>query len=154
MNPVLKKAMDKQQADKVKLTVKKLLKQIDGENKGTIKFEVFSNLLSLHKIRLAPRDLNKLRLQSRAKPKAGAGDVTDLIDYKTALRTIDINLDVDEPLAKEWVLKTGNGNLASQIDTLSIRTSVFSHKSNIGNYGQSAKQETKTALGLLNKQAF
>ena len=125
-NPTLKKVLDKQKADKIKLTVKKFLKKIDTEGLGVVKFEVFSNLLGLHQIRVAPKCLTKLRLASRAKPKIGSGDVSDQIDYKVALRLLDINLDVDEPLSKEWIIKA-QGNTALSTDSYSnINTSVFS----------------------------
>lgn len=42
---------------------------------------------------LSVKNLNKLRLDHRAIPKAGAGDYTDLINYKEALRSLKPNLD-------------------------------------------------------------
>jgi hypothetical protein len=44
--------------------------------------------LDLNNIRLSAKNIEKLRLDHRAVPKAGAGDHTDLINYKEALRAI------------------------------------------------------------------
>lgn len=39
-NPALQRVLDKQYADKIKLTVKKLLKKIDSEKTSQVKFDV------------------------------------------------------------------------------------------------------------------
>lgn len=82
MSADVQRVLDKQMADKTKLTIKKLLKKIDADGSYTIKFDVFANLLELHHVKLSAKDLRTLRLESRAKPKVGTGDATDLIDYK------------------------------------------------------------------------
>ncbi len=48
VNPDVQRVLDKQQADKTKLTLKKLLKKIDTDGTSTVKFDVFCNLLELH----------------------------------------------------------------------------------------------------------
>jgi len=47
----------KQKADKIKLDIKKLLKSIDTQNSGSIKFEVFLNILELNTIKLNLKDV-------------------------------------------------------------------------------------------------
>lgn len=34
----------------------------------------------------------------------GQGDETDLVDYKQALRMVDVNLEENDPVSKEWVV--------------------------------------------------
>lgn len=66
---------------------------------------------------------------SRAKPKPGAGNSNDLIDYKIALRSIDINPDAMDPLNSYWCLKAhqyGNIDGRSLAGSLSGMTSVKS----------------------------
>jgi hypothetical protein len=85
--------------------------------------------LDLNNIRLSAKNIEKLRLENRAMPKAGAGDYTDLIDYKEALRSIQPNLEKDEPLEKEWTLsKTKNRNATETFSTISM--SIKTHLSN------------------------
>ena len=111
-----------------------MLRKIDTEGRGVIKFEVFSNLLVLHQIRVGSKCLTKLRLASRAKPKAGSGDVSDQIDYKVALRMLDINLDVDEPLSKEWIIKQSGNTNTSNDSYSNVNTSVFSRAAGESRY--------------------
>ena len=62
-------------------------------------------------------------------PKAGAGDYTDLINYKEALRAIQPNLEIDEPLLKEWIFSNGkNRNSTETFSTISM--SIKSHLTN------------------------
>ena len=70
-----------------------------------------------------------LRLGHRAVPKAGAGDYTDLIDYKEALRAIQPNLDKDEPLLKEWILNKGKNRLSTETFS-TVSMSIKSHLTN------------------------
>lgn len=93
----------------MKTQIKRLLYNIDDGSTGYVKFQVFKQLLDLNKISLSQKNFEKLRLNHRAVPKAGAGDYTDLIDYKEALRSIKPNLDKDEPLLKEWILSNSRG---------------------------------------------
>lgn len=53
----IKKVLDKQQCDKTKQKIKKLLIQIDGDKTGCVKLEVFSQILALHKVILGPESL-------------------------------------------------------------------------------------------------
>lgn len=59
-------------------------------------------------------------------PKVGAGDYTDLIIYKDALRRINPNFDQDEPLMKEWVLKNAKArNVTETFSTVSMSVRSF-----------------------------
>ena len=99
------RVLQKQRADKIKLDIKKLLKNIDLQNLGSIQFEVFLSILALNKIKLNDKDVQRLRLESRAKPKVGGGDMSDFIDYKTALRLIDVNFELEDAFSKDWILR-------------------------------------------------
>lgn len=146
--PELKKAIDKQKADKIKITLKRLLRKIDDAGAGHIKFEVFSNLLELHKVNISAKSLTKLRLMTRAKPKAGGGDSSDMIDYKQALRLIDVDLEAQDPFKSEWVLKTAVGpNSMISADTLSH----VSHYTQLTGKRLDKKSETHYAMKLINK---
>ena len=76
-------------------------------------------------------------------PKAGAGDYTDLIDYKEALRSIQPNLEKDEPLQKEWTLI--KGKIRNATETFS--TVSMSIKTRLSN---NHKKETNQQIKLLN----
>ena len=56
-------------------------------------------------VKLNQKDIQRLRLESRAKPKVGAGDMSDCIDFKTALRLIDVNIDLEDAFAYDWILR-------------------------------------------------
>jgi hypothetical protein len=72
-----------------------------------------------------PKDLKTLRLESRAKPKVGTGDSTDLVNYKIALRMITMNADATDPLLKFWCLKYGPAGALSMADSVSLASSAF-----------------------------
>jgi hypothetical protein len=112
-------------ADKTKLNIKKLLKKIDSDSSCTVKFEVFANLLELHQVKLSPSDLKKLRLESRAQPKVGCGDASDSINFKAALRLIDMQTDALDPSQKHWCLKNANATAFSIHDSASMASSAF-----------------------------
>lgn len=52
-----------QEANRVKLKLKTLCKQIDAELSGEIKAEVFFQLLELHGVKLSKPDLAQLKLK-------------------------------------------------------------------------------------------
>jgi hypothetical protein len=65
----------------------------------------------LHKIRLSAKNKQKLYQDAREnKTKT----LNNMIDYRLALRLLQPDLDVDEPLAKEWTLLSKENN---QFDT-------------------------------------
>lgn len=88
-----------------------MLKQLDSANTGNIKFDVFISVLELKKISLNKKDQLKVRLESRAQPKVGSGDASDLIDYKKALKLIDKQADVLNP--QMWILRQNATNIPS-----------------------------------------
>ncbi len=63
-----------------------------------MKFEDFVFVLSEKNILLGDKHLQHIRTESKS-------ESSELIDYKVALRMIDINLEIDEPLAKEWIVR-------------------------------------------------
>ena len=56
----IKMALEKQQCNKIKLLVKKLLMQIDGEKTGQVKSDVFQSILALHNVILSEDSFKKL----------------------------------------------------------------------------------------------
>lgn len=81
-----------------------MLHSIDENSTGLVKFSIFQQLLEINKIILSQKNLEKIRLEHRAISKIGSGDHTDMIKYKEALKSIHPNLELNEPLMKEWVL--------------------------------------------------
>jgi len=75
------------------------MKQVDTNNTGLIKLDVFRKLLNLHKIILSDLSFTKLCECSQAK--------SGLINYKVALGRLTVDLEVDEPIMKEWIVRTG-----------------------------------------------
>lgn len=103
MDTDVKKVIDKQKADRKKQELKRLFKKIDSESKGFISAEVFFRLLTMEGILLGLPA--QARLLKECRPKAGGVSTTDQIQFRDALKRICINLDVDEPLFKEWVVR-------------------------------------------------
>lgn len=95
----LKQVLDKQQCDKTKQVIKKLLSQIDEGKKGYIKMDVFCQILSLHKVILGQDSLAKLQRL------CGVPGKLDCLNYRDALQRMTINGNIDEPLMKEWVVR-------------------------------------------------
>ena len=54
-------AIEKQKADKIKLEIKKQLKQFDTQNTGLIKVETFFDTLKEKNIRLNVKDVKRLK---------------------------------------------------------------------------------------------
>ena len=98
------RVLDKQKCDRIKVLVKKLFNNIDEQKTGQVKTEVFNQICSLHNIRLDPQASAKLAAECRPKQS----NLTDTIMYKDALQRITINMDVDEPLMKEWIVRQPN----------------------------------------------
>ena len=67
----LRKIQDKQAADKMKQSLKRLFKQIDADGKGAISSDVFFRLVASEGIRLPHNASAKLQKECRAK---GNGD--------------------------------------------------------------------------------
>ena len=64
-------------------------------------------------VKLNQKDIKRLRLESRAKPKVGTGDMSDCIDYTTALRLIDVNVDLEDAFAYNWILRNNQAAQSS-----------------------------------------
>ncbi len=110
--PDIYKAQERQRAHHVKSKLKKLIAQIDVARSGTVNWDVFQQLLDLHKIKLSVKNKQKLYQDAREnKTKT----LQNLIDYRLALRILQPDLDLDEPLAKEWILLSKD---STQIDTV------------------------------------
>jgi len=56
----IKQVLDKQQCDKIKQRIKKLLIQIDHDKKGFVKAEVFKSILDLHKVVFGQTSMQRL----------------------------------------------------------------------------------------------
>lgn len=88
-------------------------------------------------------------------PKLGAGDARDLVNYKTALRLIDINPEETDALQKPWIIKHRG---TSAIDMKSNVSSLASHAStrhsvifaNDANDSTSRRAETSLQMKLIN----
>ena len=98
----LKLVADKQQCDKTKQQLKRLLIQLDVDKSGSLKAEAFETVLGLHNVRLPEKGLATLLRE--CKPVTGAKN--GLIDYREALQRITINMEVDEPIMKEWIVRS------------------------------------------------
>ena len=62
-------------------------------------------MLGLHNVRL-PKD-GIASLLRECKPKNSVtGNKVDLLCYREALQRISINMEVDEPLMKEWIVRS------------------------------------------------
>ena len=74
--------------------------QVDQKQSGTIKINLFTNLLALHNISLSTKTLDQVKLLARE-------NASDCVNYKEALRLIMPNFSTtEEPLCKEWVLQS------------------------------------------------
>ena len=102
MEGELKLVVDKQKCDKTKQQLKRLLIQLDPDKSGCIKTEAFETVLGLHNVRLPKEGIATLLRE--CKPVTGAK--TGLIDYREALQRITINMEVDEPMMKEWIVRS------------------------------------------------
>ena len=56
----IKQVLDKQQCDKTKQRIKKLLIQIDHGGNGFVKAEVFKSILDLHKVVFGQTSMQRL----------------------------------------------------------------------------------------------
>ena len=59
-------------------------------------------MLGLHNVRLSKEGLAVLLKEC----KPVTGNKTDTISYRDALQRISINMEVDEPLMKEWTVRS------------------------------------------------
>ena len=119
------RVLDKQQADKKKQAMKRLFQQIDANKSGCIKQDVFTSILSLQGIIMGPNLLNKVFNACRPTGvKTG-----DMVKYKEALSLITINMEIDQPLMKEWIVRTNASNENRAYSTIATsvgRTAVAS----------------------------
>ena len=98
----LKLVVDKQKCDKLKQQLKRLIMQLDPDKSGCIKAEAFETVLGLHNVRLPQAGMATLLRE--CKPVTGAK--TGMVDYREALQRITINMEVDEPMMKEWIVRS------------------------------------------------
>ena len=100
----LKLVAEKQKADKAKAQLKKLLIQLDQDKSGNIKMEAFTTVLGLHNVRLPKEGIATLTRECKPRESV-TGSKNDLINYREALQRITINMEVDEPMMKEWIVR-------------------------------------------------
>lgn len=94
-------------------------------------------------------------MQSRSRPKLGQGNAKDLVDFKTALRLIDINLEEPNPLQKPWIIKNrGLSSIDMKSNASSIGTTASTKHSvifaNDANDSKSRRAETNLQMKLIN----
>ena len=96
-------ALQKQQGDKIKSKIKKLLQGIDGNSSGKVKSEVFRELLALHNVNISEKNWSQLRASCSVRK---GPDHDNLIHYKDALPLIALNMEVADPLERDWIVRT------------------------------------------------
>ena len=130
-----KQVQDKMRCDKIKQKIKKLLVQIDSEKNGAVKIDVFAQILVLHKVILNKVNLQKLQRECRAAHIPQVNNSGEqVIIYREALKRLSIDMEVDEPLMKEWVVRADqqdsaaytNGFPTSNRSALSMSKSLVS----------------------------
>ena len=96
-------ALTKQQGDKVKSKIKKLLQNVDANGTGTIKMDIFKEILQLHNVNLTSKNwgILKASCQVRTGPNHD-----QLLHYKEALPMIAMNMEVADPLMRDWILRS------------------------------------------------
>ena len=78
--------------------------------------DVFQSIMALHKATVSQKGLNALKRQCPAPGKPG------MILYKEALQRLSLNLEVDEPLMKEWIVRVDRDASAYTAIPSSIRS--------------------------------
>ena len=134
-----KQVQDKMKCDLIKQKIKKLLVQIDSEKNGTVKVEVFAQILALHKVILGKVNLQKLQRVCRAAHVPAINNSGEqVIIYRQALQRLSIDLEVDEPLMREWVVRTESQDSMAYTKGLptTIRSSLSMSKSLVSRTNQ------------------
>lgn len=75
-----------------------------GTEDGYVNLEAFQMLLENNGVLLSKQSYMKLK--TMVGMRKCQGNNSELIEYSNALRVIQPNMAVDEPLQKEWVLQT------------------------------------------------
>ena len=94
----VKLAQDKQESNRVKQTIKRLMNAIDSEQTGMVKAEAFFMIIKMHKIDLSEVDQARLRADCQSSYKKG------FIFYKEALQRITIDLNSADPMRNHWII--------------------------------------------------
>ena len=108
MEADLKLVVEKQKADKIKQQLKKLMQQLDQDRSGNLKAEAFETVLGLHKVRLSKEGIATLLRECKPRNNV-TGTKNDCLCYRDALQRISINMEVDEPMMKEWIVRSYKG---------------------------------------------
>ena len=99
------KAITQQSAYRIKQSVKNILKKIDEQGTGLVNIEAFQLLLKSNGVILSEKSFNLLVKL--------VGSNGNKLNFAKALKYIQPNLDVDEPLMKEWLVGAGVRGLGS-----------------------------------------
>ena len=94
----MKLAQDKQESNRTKQTIKRLLNAIDSEQTGMVKADAFFMIIKMHKIELS--EAHQARLRAECQPSYKKG----FLFYKEALQRITIDLNSADPMRNQWVI--------------------------------------------------
>ena len=75
--------------------------------------------MELHRIRLSRKTQEKLHQEAR---KSKVKVQKDTIDYKVALRVLQPDMELDEPLMHEWIIKLNDHY--SRADQISLKSNM------------------------------
>ena len=144
-DPQVKLVLEKQKCDKIKLKMKKLLLQLDGEKNGYVKLDVLQSVLSLHKVNLSQPSLNALKRECSVPGKP------NMISYREAMQRLSLNFEVDEPLMKEWVVRVDRvANAYTALPSTMKSMSQTRNNMAIQTQKQLRKFNTRSALKTIN----
>ena len=96
--------------------------QLDQQKSGQVKMEAFETVLGLHNVRVSKESLNTLARE--CKPKGVINGQNDSLVYREALQRLSINMEVDEPMMKEWIVRTAQREFSPVPSSFSLRSSV------------------------------
>lgn len=75
---------------------------MDSQHTGATNLESFKEILSLHKIKTDEKTWRLLHSQCKVD---SASNQNAQVDYKKALKLLTINLNVADPLLKDWIIQ-------------------------------------------------
>jgi hypothetical protein len=74
---------------------------MDTQQTGAVEFESFKEILNLHKIKTDEKTWKLL--QHKSEIETGIKQLSK-VDYKKALKLLTINLNIADPLLKDWII--------------------------------------------------
>ena len=98
---------------------------MDNSQATTVKLEMFKQILQLHDVRLSEKSWDQLRHLTVVRMRG-----EDQIKYKEALPLLQLNLNLADPLSKEWVVRQQmSGNSTKAYSQISMTSSQLNSKS-------------------------